>query len=795
MTTFAEFFRKATDGYDPYPFQIRFASADELPHLLRAPTGAGKTATAVLGWSWRYFHTGRPTPRRLVYCLPMRVLVEQSAREAKGWISNLKLDVPVHVLMGGVDTEEWHLHPERPAVLIGTQDMLLSRALNRGYAASRFHWPIDFGLLNNDCLWIFDEPQLMASGVSTSAQLAGLRKALGTFGPCPSVWMSATLESGWLDTVDFRGKFSAEQLQLTDEDYSPDRPLYGRMTAEKTLAPLGIKLTKEADAKEAEAVARAVLTRHGDQPGTQTLVVLNTVRRAKAVYSALVALRKKADTPKLLLVHSRFRPFEREGTEERPGLNAQLQLSGPDAADRIIVATQVVEAGVDISARTLVTELAPWASIVQRIGRCNRTGRDGPGQVFWIDLDTEKQAPPYEPEDLEKIRTRLEDLAMQDVSPQALSRFRLDPTFPHTNVVRRRDLLDLFDTSPDLSGNDIDVSRFVRSDDDGIDVQLFWRDFADEPQPGEPAPHRKELCRAPVNEVRTLLTDGRNGFIWDYLERRWQRVESRQLRPGMTVMLPSSAGGYSTTLGWTGEPKPRVEPVPLEAGERQPEDATDSDPNSEARRPRTVAEHTTAVCRAVNSILESLRDLTKETRSSLATAARWHDAGKAHPVFRDAMRRLNGDPPEGHQWAKSGGSGPLKYERKHFRHELASALAVLGRHADWPFLIAYLIAAHHGKVRLSIRSLPGEDPPDNERDLYACGVVAGDEMPAVDLGGEVCPATKLDLSAMRLGDNSWASRALAMRDDLGPFRLAYLEAILRAADQRVSNAERKGETP
>ncbi len=77
--------------------------------------------------------------------------------------------------MGGVDTEEWHLAPEEPAILIGTQDMLLSRALNRGYAASRFHWPIDFGLLNNDCLWVFDEPQLMANGLSTSAQLAGLR--------------------------------------------------------------------------------------------------------------------------------------------------------------------------------------------------------------------------------------------------------------------------------------------------------------------------------------------------------------------------------------------------------------------------------------------------------------------------------------------------------------------------------------------------------------------------------------------------------------------------------------------
>jgi CRISPR-associated endonuclease/helicase Cas3 len=77
--------------------------------------------------------------------------------------------------MGGQDADEWDLHPECPAILIGTQDMLLSRALNHGYGMSRYRWPMHFGLLNNDALWVSDETQLMGVGVETSAQLDGFR--------------------------------------------------------------------------------------------------------------------------------------------------------------------------------------------------------------------------------------------------------------------------------------------------------------------------------------------------------------------------------------------------------------------------------------------------------------------------------------------------------------------------------------------------------------------------------------------------------------------------------------------
>jgi CRISPR-associated endonuclease/helicase Cas3 len=133
---------------------------------------------------------------------------------------------------------------------------------------------------------------------------------------------------------------------------------------------------------------------------------------------------------------------------------------------------------------------------------------------------------------------------------------------------------------------------------------------------------------------------------------------------------------------------------------------------------------------------------------------------------------------------------------KGFRHELASALAWLqAGPKDQPDrdLVAYLIAAHHGKVRLSIRSLPDEKPtPNDVGRLFARGVWDGDKIPAVQLdkSASTLPVT-LDLSPMKMGDTlsgqpSWLSRMINLRDRIGLFRIAYYETLLRAADWQAS---------
>ena len=205
---FQSFFMIATGGFQPYGWQ-RQVAVDGFPDILPVPTGLGKTEV-VLAWAWRRFAARQPEPLHLVYCLPVRSLVTQTVQRLKAYFDALKatrpeIDVGVYQLMGGAIEDEWVRQPDKPWVLVGTQDQLLSRALNRGYAMSRFEWPVHFGLLNNDCRWIINEVQLMGPGLWTTSQLDWMRrKRFPSLKPCPTTWMSATVGTS-LSLVAHRG--------------------------------------------------------------------------------------------------------------------------------------------------------------------------------------------------------------------------------------------------------------------------------------------------------------------------------------------------------------------------------------------------------------------------------------------------------------------------------------------------------------------------------------------------------------------------------------------------------------
>ena len=753
---------QAALGVAPYPWQQRLAE-DAWPDLLEIPTGLGKTAAIYLAWLHKRLTGDAATPRRLVWCLPMRVLVEQTAQLARQWGERLqRADLlhrapAVHVLMGGQVAQEWDTRPEDEALLVGTQDQLLSRALNRGYAMSRYRWPLDFALLHHDCLWVFDEVQLMGAGLTTSAQLEAFRQRFGVFVPCRSLWCSATLHADWLRTVDFAPRVpDLARIGLEDDDRAFPQ-VQQRLNAAKALAPLDVA-----------RLVPAVLAQH--RPGTLTLVIRNTVKDAVATWKELA--RKNREVP-VTLLHSRFRPAER-----REHLAAAL--APPSGPGRIVVATQVVEAGVDISAASLFTDMAPWASLVQRFGRCNRNGDIADARIFWLDREvTKTTAAPYVVEEVHAARDMLAQLA--DAGPANLP--APAAAWPECAVPRAVDMLDLFDTTPDLAGADIDISRFIREGEQ-CDVQVFWREFSNgQPDAAMPAPHRDELCPVPLADVRSWPGDKRACWRWNALEGKWDAV--RVPRPGMVLLLHAAHGGYDSQCGWDMKSRAPVPVLPRSSQAPGCPASMGADVRSLCDW-QSLEEHARRSEEAMRHLLAALRCPALDALASvLLPAARLHDCGKAHAVYQGACT----DAPPGTFWAKAPRMGG--YTRPGFRHELASALALLARGED--DLVAWLAAAHHGKVRLSLRSLPGEAvPPDGRR--FARGIWEGDILPATPL----LPAVTLSLAVMELGLSgqgaSWADRMAGLLETWGPFRLALLESLVRLADWRASAADTAGHT-
>src|SRR5690606_24788473 len=115
-------------------------------------------------------------------------------------------------------------------------------------------------------------------------------------------------------------------------------------------------------------------------------------------------------------------------------------------------------------------------------------------------------------------------------------------------------------------------------------VQVFWRDFADDPNTPEtqPGPNRNELCPVSMGQARDIHKRG--AWYWDTLgdrkhNGRWVKLE-RNPRPGMTLLLRSTDGGYDEAVGFdASHKKPSVPIVPHD-------DASKGDAYSEDWRSR-----------------------------------------------------------------------------------------------------------------------------------------------------------------------------------------------------------------
>src|SRR5579884_2256739 len=659
---FRQFFRAAT-SFDPYAWQTKVA-IEGLPELLPVPTGLGKTEGSVLAWAWRRFAHKGYDPLHLVYCLPMRSLVRQTIGRLRGYFGKLKewnelIDICVHQLIGGDADETWAAAPDRPWVLVGTQDMLLSRALNRGYGMSRFDWPVHFGILNQDCYWIIDEVQLMGPGLWTTAQLDWMRrKRFPALKDCRSTWMSATMGVDFLQTTD-RKRDGCDKVEPFNPDFDGDS---NEELKRRRMARRRTGLHEPAKGNQAkpvpEQVASEAQTAH--LAGTLTLIVCNTVKTAQGIFQKLEA----GGTPKILIT-SRFRASDRRSAEETlQKFEARRRASSTGRVEGypglICVSTQVIEAGLDISAHRLWMELAPWPSLIQRLGRLNRDGKDNEARAIVWKLtpenrrkrDGEDWIGPYRKVALDRASSLLRlflPLSEQKTAVEALAELQTKASeelakalaIPPEPCPRALDVHGLFSTEPDLHGGFTDVSRFIRNADPDADVTVFWRDWQGGAPPsgdaldGPPLDPNTETCAVAQWRLQEFLkTTHAPAWLWNDEEERWEPIAARDLKPGMTVMLRANLGGYSQELGWTGEGRHRLSDLPPPGPGRTLRD----DRRAEAGYWSTLGSHMADSRREAENICDAL-DVQDQFRIAVVQAAVLDDLGKAHPDWQNALPR------------------------------------------------------------------------------------------------------------------------------------------------------------
>ncbi len=135
--------------------------------------------------------------------------------------------------------------------------------------------------------------------------------------------------------------------------------------------------------------------------GKRVLVILNTVRTAQKIYEDIAKANK--ENIYLRLLHSKFTFKDRKKIEEEivghydENNNWVIGTFGNPKPDdegegKILIATQVVEASLDIDADILYTELAPIDSLIQRMGRILRRIRDT--NTYNKYLDSQKSSHP-----------------------------------------------------------------------------------------------------------------------------------------------------------------------------------------------------------------------------------------------------------------------------------------------------------------------------------------------------------------------------------------------------------------
>ncbi len=378
------------DG-SPFPWQeemlARFLAGIGNRLSLDIPTGLGKTGVIS---AWLVAKSdGVSLPRRLVYVVDRRAVVDQATREAvrlRAWVDanpdvKLKLglhsarSLPISTLRGQyVDNREWLDDPSTPAIIVGTVDMVGSRLLFEGYGVSRKMRPYHAALLGSDTLFVLDEAHLVPP---FEMLLENLVLNIDSFGPDGE--LAGLVPDVKLLSLSATGRtVKGEVLRLGDKDLKHPEASK-RLEATKKLTfcesdgsqPLAEMLAAEAWklAGQGRANVRVIVFSNSRDDAEKALSAV--VKRAKGNKNQGI---EKVVIETQLFVGAR-RVRERDKAADWLAKHGFLagRVEAPERP-AFVFATSAGEVGVDLDADHMVSDLVEWERMIQRLGRVNRRG-------------------------------------------------------------------------------------------------------------------------------------------------------------------------------------------------------------------------------------------------------------------------------------------------------------------------------------------------------------------------------------------------------------------------------------
>jgi CRISPR-associated endonuclease/helicase Cas3 len=656
LSSFTSFMQNAHER-EPFPWQIRLVEMlmeGTWPEVIDVPTGLGKTSV-IDAWVYvlaLFALDGRRSdfPRRLCFIVDRRIIVDDADSHARALAAKLesasagnalsdikqgllsltggKGDILSVVRMrGGLTWESrWLRRPDQPALVTGTVDQLGSRLLFRGYGASERMRPIDAAFVGLDAWVVVDEAHIAGPLVGTVERVRRLQETHETAFSGRALRLTIMSATAGRGRVGLHGDLTTEGPAADDIPVArsservrlhADRTTEGaneearrRLSTSKPAALIelgGLKPKKRApaDFQDLGRAMAAVAERQG-QDAKAIAVIANTIATARACLEQL-----ESKGHQVCLVIGRCRPYERGFIEREWLRKVQVGSKRDYEGSLFVVATQTIEVGANLDFDLVVSEAAPFASLVQRFGRVNRLGvhrehqsaivyapaahdedpiyGESTGATWeWLTQIGKGSQPVGKAADLAKLVFE----SHIDLGPEALRTLLSDPPLgvtpvaPHTPVLLGAHVEAWARTQPPPDP-DQSVAPFLRGVDQGLpEVSVAWR--AGPPKHDQTRkleevwqewldlapPAAWEFVEVPIWEVRALLAgmppsapttdiegivgkhdpmvevDGAPGVV--LLKRDEVALLGEVgVQPGDRVILRSEVGGHDK-WGWVG---------------------------------------------------------------------------------------------------------------------------------------------------------------------------------------------------------------------------------------------------